>query len=221
MKKLLSFLSPGTLRDRAFRQVRRFAKARSGVAAVEFALMVPTMLSVWVGMVVVTDAIHADKKVTLLARTLADITTQMTVVSQADMDTVFQATESVMYPQPATALGMRVTAIDIDANGVAYVDWSVVPTNPALKGSFAAIAHCTKFTALPTGLKVPRTSIVFAEVTMDYQASVATQIVNELFKDSLNTNGAMPLSDSLYMRPRQSTKVTFNPATSVCSGFVP
>lgn len=221
MKEFLTFPSLGALRARMFRHVRRFSKARSGVAAVEFALMVPTMLSVWVGMVVVTDAIHADKKVTLLARTLADITTQMTVVSQADMDTIFQATESVMYPQPATALGMRVTAIDIDANGIAYVDWSVIPTNPAFKGSFSAMAHCTKFTTLPDGLKVPRTSIVFSEVTMDYQASVATQIVKELFKDSIKSNDAMPLGDSLYMRPRQSTKVTFNPGTSVCAGFVP
>lgn len=199
---------------------RSFVRGRSGVAAVEFALMVPAMMAVWVGMVVATDALTADKKVTLLARTLADMTTQMQAVKQSDMDSIFQATESILWPQPADRLGMRVTAVDIDANGVAFVDWSVTPTNTALKGSYSALAHCAKFTQLPAGLKVPRTSVVFAEVSMDYKASVATQIVDEMFKGSA-TAGVMPLGDSLYMRPRQSTKVTFDPAGAVCAGFVP
>lgn len=199
---------------------RSFVRGRSGVAAVEFALMVPAMLSVWVGMVVATDALTADKKVTLLARTLADMTTQMIAVSQGDLDSIFQATESIMWPQPADKLGMRVTAIDIDANGTAFVDWSATPSNTGLKGSYSALARCSSFTALPAGLKVARTSVVLAEVSMDYKASVATQIVDEMFKGS-SVGGKMPLGDSLYMRPRQSTKVTFNPPPAGnCPGFV-
>lgn len=202
------------------RRVRGFSGARTGVAAVEFALMVPAMLAVWVGMVVATDALSADKKITLLARTLADMTTQMLAVSQSDMDSIFSATESIMWPQPADKLGMRVTAIDIDANGTAFVDWSVVPSNGALKGNYSAVARCTQFTALPAGLKIARTSIVFAEVEMNYQASVATQIVDEMFKGTM-TSGALPLGDSLYMRPRQSSKVQFNPPPAGnCPGYV-
>lgn len=200
--------------------VRRFARGRSGVAAVEFALMVPAMISVWVGMVVATDALTSDKKVTLLARTLADMTTQMLAVSQTDLDSIFQATESILWPKPADHLGMRVTAIDIDANGTAFVDWSVVPTNSTMRGAYTATARCSSFTALPAGLKVARTSVIYAEVSMDYKASVATQIVDELFKGSA-VGGSMPLGDSLYMRPRQSTKVTFNPPPAAnCPGYV-
>ncbi len=78
------------LARRAALVVRRFRKSRSGVAATEFALMVPAMMMIWVGMVVATDALTADKKVTLLTRTLADMTTQMQAVSQADMDSIFR-----------------------------------------------------------------------------------------------------------------------------------
>jgi Flp pilus assembly protein TadG len=202
------------------RLLRRFGRARSGVAAVEFALMVPAMLAVWVGMVVATDALTADKKVTLLARTLVDMTTQMLVVSQSDMDSIFAATESILWPHPAEGLGMRVTAIDIDGNGVAFIDWSVVPSLATLKGSYSAQPRCTKFTTLPAGLKVPRTSIVYAEVSMNYKASVATQIVDEMFKGTAS-GGEIPLGDSLFMRPRQSAKVDFNPAPpSTCPGYV-
>jgi hypothetical protein len=65
-----------------------------------------------------------------------------------------------------------------------------------------------------------RTSIVLAEVKMDYKASVATQIVDQMFKGTA-PNGEMPLGDKLYMRPRQSNKVTLNPAPAAnCPGYV-
>lgn len=196
-----------------------FRDNRRAVAAVEFALMVPVMMTVWVGMVVSTDAMTADKKVSTLTRTLADMTTQMVAVSQTDMDSIFQATEAVLWPQPAQAMGMRIISYDIDGAGKVFVDWSAVPTNSTLRGTFSAMARCTVVTTLPAGLVIARTSIVMAEVTMDYKASVATAIVDELFKNSM-TGGALPLGDKLYMRPRQSTKVTFNPAPgSACPGY--
>lgn len=220
MMKMRSLLRlPMHLNRRTRRILGRFRRSQSGVAAVEFALMIPAMMAVWVGMVIATDALTADKKVTLLARTLADMTTQMLAVSQSDMDSIFGATESVLWPHPSDQLGMRVTAIDIDGNGVAFVDWSVVPSNAAMSGGFSPLARCGKYTNLPAGLKVPRTSIILSEVTMVYKASAATQIVDEMFKTS---GGTMPLGDSLYMRPRQSAKVEYNPLPgAACSGFVP
>lgn len=204
---------------RARDELTAFRDNHRAVAAVEFALMVPVMMTVWVGMVVSTDAMTADKKVSSLTRTLADMTTQMQAVSQSDMDSIFQATEAVLWPQPAQAMGMRVISYDIDGAGKVFVDWSAVPTDSALRGTFSALARCTVVTTLPAGLVIARTSIVMAEVTMDYKASVATAIVDELFKGS-TVSGALPLGDKLYMRPRQSTKVTFNPAPgSTCPGY--
>jgi Flp pilus assembly protein TadG len=221
MNRLEANILVGYACQRIRRHLRRFANGERGTAAVEFALMVPAMLFVWVGMVVASDAMIADKKVTLLARTLADMTTQMQAVSQADLDSVFQATESVMWPQPAKSIGMRVTSIDVDANGVAFIDWSGVPTNTLLKGSYTALARCSAFPTLPEGLKVPRTSIVLAEVSLTYTASVPTQIVDELF-DGMITGGQIPLGDHLYMRARQSAKVSFNPPPGGnCPGYVP
>lgn len=205
----------------ALRQtIRRFGRARSGVAAAEFALMIPVMMTIWVGMVVATDALNADKKVTVLARTLADMTTQMQAVSQTDLDSIFLATETVMWPQPADDLGMRITSIDIDGAGKVFVDWSVVPSVGSLKGSFAPLSRCSTYAKLPEALKTPRTSIVLAEVAMNYQASVVSDIVDELFKGT-SANGEFKLGDMLFMRPRQSTKVLFNPPpSSKCPGYV-
>lgn len=211
------FLRHSRLRARAL--LRRFNMSQSGVAAVEFALMVPVMMTVWVGMVVSTDALNAEKKVTLLARTLADMTTQMVAVSQADMDSIFKATEAVLWPHPSTGLGMRVIAIDIDGAGKAFVEWSAVPSDSSIKGSYTTIARCTEFKKLPAGLKIPRTFVVLAEVEMNYAASVATQIVNDLFGGAF-AGGKVKMGDNLYMRPRQANKVQFNPPpTGTCPGY--
>lgn len=208
-------------KSRFLGKIAEFRQRREGVAAVEFALMVPAMMSIWIGMVVATDALTADKKVTLLARTLADLTTQTQAVSQADMDSIFLATESVLWPQSAQRVGMRVISLDIDGTGQVFVDWSVVPSDSKLRGTFSPLVRCTLYTALPAGLVINRTSIVYAEVAMSYQASVATELVDQLFKGTA-VNGALPLADNLYMRPRQSTKVSFSPApTSACPGYVP
>lgn len=198
----------------------RFRRSRSGVAATEFALLLPVMLTIWIGMIVGSDAFIASRKVTLLTRTLADMTTQMQAVSQSDLDSIFQATQAVMWPKAPTKMGMRVTSFDIDSAGKVFVDWSSVPTNGALATGFAAFPRCSQQSPLvPNGLKVPRTSIVYAEVKMLYQASVATQIVDELFKESFK-GGELPLSDVLFMRSRQSNKVQFNPPPGGnCPGY--
>ena len=198
--------------------ILRMKQDRSGVAAVEFALMVPIMLLIWIGLIVATDAMTSDKKVTTFARTLADLTTQMAAVSQTDLNSIYAAAESVMFPQAATAMGVRLTSFSIDGAGKVFVDWSNVPNDPKLKGQFAAHARCMQYGSLPTGLKVNRTSIILAEVTMNYQPSVAAQVVDQLFG---TTGGVMPLSDQLYMRPRQGNQVTFNPPPAGnCPGFV-
>lgn len=202
-------------------RVSDFRSAQSGVAAVEFVLMVPTMLLVWMGMVVATDTINADKKVTLLTRTLADMTTQMSAVSQADLDSIFAATHAVMWPNPPVNLGMRLTSIDIDANGKAFVGWSSVPTDGSMRGAFSANVRCSSFDTLPAALKTPRTSVILSEVTMTYYASVASEVVQQLFTTSA-TGRQFNLADSLFMRPRMSTKVVFNPSPAGnCPGYVP
>lgn len=201
--------------------LRRFRCANGGFVASEFALLLPVMISIWVGMVVATDALNTDRRVTVLTRTLSDLATQFTAVSQSDLDSIFGATASILWPAQPTNMGMRLTSIDIDGAGVAWVDWAGVPTDTNLRGTFSATARCTKVTNLPAGLVVARTSVILAEATMKYQASIVGEIVDELFGGTF-TNGTMPLGDKLYMRPRQVTKVTFSPAPGGnCPGYVP
>jgi len=59
---------------RRMRQVhRRFARDRRGVSAVEFALLAPVMIGLYIGCVEISDGVAADRKVSLIAATLANL----------------------------------------------------------------------------------------------------------------------------------------------------
>src|SRR5262249_34578778 len=57
---------------------------RSGIAATEFAVIVPLMLVLFFGVVEFSTAVAIDRKVTLTARTLSDLVSQGTSASDAD-----------------------------------------------------------------------------------------------------------------------------------------
>jgi Flp pilus assembly protein TadG len=60
-----------------------FRRNPRGVAAVEFALILPVGLALFAGAVVLGDAI--DRKVTLTTRAVTDLVTQYATISQADI----------------------------------------------------------------------------------------------------------------------------------------
>ena len=51
----------------------RFAGDRRGVSAVEFALLAPLMITLYVGCAEVSDGVGADRKVSLTAAALANL----------------------------------------------------------------------------------------------------------------------------------------------------
>ncbi len=198
----------------------RFRWAERGVVAVEFALILPAMLTIWFGMIVAADAVNADRRASVLSRTLSDLASQYAAVSQSDLDAIFGAARAVLWPVAPTGLGMRLSSIDFDGAGNAWLDWSGVPSDPTMRGTFAALSRCTRLSDVPPGLSVPRTSVIRAEVNLKYTPSLASQLVDDLFSNSFLA-GKTATRSSLYMRPRQVTKVTFNPALSACPGYTP
>ena len=58
------------------------------VAAVEFALLLPVMLTLYIGSVEVSQALSVDRKVVLLSRTVGDLTTQSSRLASADLDAI-------------------------------------------------------------------------------------------------------------------------------------
>src|SRR5580704_14958032 len=70
----------------------------SGIAATEFAVIVPIMLVMFFGTVEFSSGVAVDRKVTLIARTTSDLTSQSTTVADTDMTNFFTASYAILQP---------------------------------------------------------------------------------------------------------------------------
>src|SRR5262245_49896006 len=89
----------------ARRSARDLVCDRRAIAATEFAVIVPLMLVLFFGTVEFSSGIAVDRKVTMVARTLSDLTSQAAPnVSVGDtyLQNVFTASIAIMAPYSST-----------------------------------------------------------------------------------------------------------------------
>ena len=170
------------------RRVHRLVRDERGLSAVEFAMLLPLMLALYLGAVEISQAIAADRKVTLTARTVADLVSQVPSINNADMSNSLNASAAVMAPYPANRLKVTISSISINAEGRATVAWS-----DTLNGTARARGADV---ALPSALAVPNSSLILSEVEYSYTPTIGYVIT-----------GSLSLKDQIYMRPRLSASV--------------
>jgi Flp pilus assembly protein TadG len=165
--------------------------ANGGVAAVEFAMVLPVMALMYLGMTEMTFAVNTDRKITLLSRTLADLTGRATSVSSTEMDTIFAASVSVMAPYRSDKAKMVVSSIVVKDTGQKDPNTK----SPILKGTVCWSEARGGATALPKGstVTVPEgfqtadSSYVRADVVMDYSPLFGPEILKWITGKSLIT----------------------------------
>jgi Flp pilus assembly protein TadG len=178
-----------TLADR----IGRLAGDERGVSAVEFAMLLPLMLTLYLGAVEVSQGIAVDRKVTLTARTVADLVSQVTSINNADMTNSLNAATAVIAPYPSSPLKLTVSSVTVDKDGNATVAWS-----DALNGSARSKGSTV---TLPPALNIPNSSLIWSEVQYAYKPSIGYVL-----------SGTLMLKEQIYMRPRLSDSVS-RPAT--------
>jgi Flp pilus assembly protein TadG len=159
-----------------------------GVSAVEFALLLPLMVMLYLGGVEISQGLTIDRKVTLVARTVADLAAQVSSISNADMTNILNASASVLAPYSTDNVKVTVSEVSIDGNGRATITWSDSKNGTAR----AAGAVVT----LPSALNIANSSLIWGEVSYNYKPVIGYVIT-----------GTMTLTDQIYMRPRLSDSV--------------
>ena len=137
----------------------RFARDRRGVSAVEFAFIAPVMIGLYFGCAEISDGVAADRKVSLIAGALANLTAQSHRPSaRPEMTNILDASSAIIAPYPASLLKMTVSCLKIDATtGVATVKWS-----ETRNGTARAIGSVYSFPGTATALAVKSSWLLFA-----------------------------------------------------------
>ena len=137
-----------------------------------------------------SSGVAVNRKVTLMARTLSDLTSQNVSVSDTQLTNFFNASSAIMTPYPSAPVKATITELYVDpATLQARVQWSK-GTAPRATGTTVAI---------PTALKVGNTYLIFSEVTYKYIPTIGYVMA----KTGIN------LTDSTFTRPRQSLCVIY------------
>jgi Flp pilus assembly protein TadG len=169
----------------------------SGLAAVEFAMIIPIMAVLLVGTNEFAAGVAIDRKVTIMARTLSDLTSQNTSVTDTQLTNFFAASTAIMTPYASAPVQGTISELYINPSTLkARVQWS--------KGVEARSPG--DVVEIPDALKIAGTYLIYSEVKYKYVPSVAWFI---------NKVNGITLSDVSYTRPRQSLCVMHG--TTVCT----
>ncbi len=96
-----------------------------GVAAVEFALILPIMLTLYIGTAEAGRAIEYNKRAAVAAATMGDLVARIDgSVTIAQIDDYFQAAKITLTPYPIVNLKQVITSVYVDEDGDTNVEWS-------------------------------------------------------------------------------------------------
>jgi Flp pilus assembly protein TadG len=171
--------------------IRRFSRDTHGVSAVEFALVLPLMLTLYLGSFEISQAIGASRKVMLVSRTVADLSSQNLTISSATMNDILAATSTIVAPLSGSPLKTKVTCVTIDSSGRATVTWGRA-LNDTARSAGASVT-------LPAALNVNSTSLLWSEVSYAYVPLFGTGLIA-----AWTGIGNINLTDQMYMRPRMN-----------------
>ncbi len=180
-----------------FAFVRKIAREKSGVAAIEFAMVAPIVFALFLGTLELSQAITADRRVTQIASSVADLVARTRQISSnPDLDGIMEIINEVIKPFDENRI--RVTVMNVASNPDNATDvkicWVYHHKNGAADSSAAENGNYT----LPAGLIEAGDSVVVAHVRYQYAPLVAKQFY-------VQTN--LALEEKFYLKPRLSTMV--------------
>ncbi len=171
------------------RSLQRLVRDRRGVSAVEFALLAPLMIGLYLGLVEITDGVSADRKVTMTAAALANLTGQVETLSTGDMSNILDASSKIMFPYTKGLLKSTVACLKIDADAKATVQWSITRNGDPVYSK----GDVYTFNEVNSALAVPNSWLILAEVSYGYTPTIGYTIT-----------GTLTLSEKMFMSPRIS-----------------
>lgn len=171
--------------------LRTFGADRRGVAAIEFALIAPVMIMLYLGLAELTLAMMAERRASHAASVVADLVAQSSQMNATQMTDVFQVGDAILAPFPASTLNMRVSSVKADVNAVPKVVWSRGDGMTALGAGATA-------TAVPANLLASGDSVIMAEVSYTWDSPLKKTIPN-----------ALRFRQTFFLKPRKSPEVVW------------
>ena len=181
------------LRAEFSRRSNKLRRDKSGVAAIEFAMIVPIMVMLFFGTVEFSQALTVDRRVAQIASTMADLVAQYDTLTYTQVDNIHVVAKSLIMPYPEAPLKVGIwnlektgTAMPIARRGKPYNGFTPNRHN----NTYTETVPPGLLDDQPTGVKV---CVVMAEVEYAFTPTIGQWL----------TSG-ITLKEKFYLKPRKS-----------------
>jgi Flp pilus assembly protein TadG len=175
--------------------LRHFKTDERGLAAVEFALIVPIMVLLYCGLAEFTMAMMAERRAAHAASVVADLVAQSGQITGTQVTDIFAVANAIMDPFSAGTLKLRITSVVADNNATPKVVWSQDNQH-----GLGALSGGTTVAGFPPNLLTAGDSVIQADVQYSFTSPLRIALPNPL-----------AFSDTFYLKPRASSSVTLLP----------
>lgn len=171
----------------------RFAGDREGVGAIEFAILFPILVMLYVGAFEITIGLSISKRAARSSAAIADVVTQQQTVTKAWLNDMPSVASAIFAPYGTTGLTVKITGIAIDASANPTVKWSWAQDKTAPYAANSAVT-------VPPDLQKASTFLVRTELSVPYKLF--------LFAPNLMPNqSTLTISRTYFYRQRQGDNV--------------
>jgi Flp pilus assembly protein TadG len=185
-------------------RVNRWRANQDGLAAVEFAMLLPLMITLFFGVVETSLALLCRADVSIMASTAADLISQSDTIAASDISNVYSAAGTILYPYYDPSLSgsakpvIRITSVIYDtttqSTTVGKVAWTCTQSG---SGTLTPATRAVNDPmTLPQALLSANGSVIVSEIAYSY-ASPTSKVIT----------GTINFTNNWYTRPRRVLQI--------------
>lgn len=171
---------------RFFKLTRKANRRDDGVVMVEFALILPILLILFIGLVEFTQAFSVYRRLAATTGAISDLVSQEVTVDNAFLADAVTLADELMKPHGTAPMQLAVVSVIADENNVTTVDW----TYPA-----GVYAQGAAYTLPDAALTAANTSMIVTEASYNFTPTVSKFL------------GAFEINETAFFRPRRALQI--------------
>ncbi|MCA1968221.1 unnamed protein product [Ciceribacter sp. T2.26MG-112.2] len=175
--------------------LRRMRDDRSGIGGVEFALIAPLLLVLYLAAFELTLAFNTSKRATVSASTVADLVSRTDKVVKDDLDDMIDVVSAIFAPYDPYKLALNITGVKVDSAKAASVAWSWSNSGSAPYAVGATVPVPADM--LEADIFLIRTELTVSHELLMYLPALSGSTIREL-----------TITREFYFRQRVNTDIT-------------